>query len=133
MQGVSLLPRWTIGDVVRKLRTDRGWTQREFAKLAGMAMTAANRLEQTSDLSDQRTIRRAAQALGVPVSLLYRYAEFTTMFAELTEAQQNRVMELMREYMILSAQNPRSASLEIPDLTATVSESEAPTKARRAR
>lgn len=94
--------RWTIGDVVRKLRADRGWTQRQFAEKAGMAVTAANRLEQSSDLSDQRTIRRAADALEVPVSLLYRYAEFTSLFAELNESQQGRVLELMREFALMN-------------------------------
>lgn len=126
--------RWTIGDVVRKLRADRGWTQRQFATTAGMAVTAANRLEQNSELSDQRTIRRAAEALDVPVSLLYRYAEFTSLFAELNEAQQGRVLELMREYAILAAaQSPRPAAPSVADEMTTVSESEAPAKARRAR
>lgn len=124
--------RWTVGDVVRKLRSDRGLTQRQFAKKAGMAVTSANRLEQESDLSDQRTIRRAADALDVPVSLLYRYAEFTSLFAELNESQQGRVLELMREYALMNAdRNLQPGAAPTAGETETDLESAARARARR--
>lgn len=124
--------RWTVGDVVRKLRADKGWRQRDFAEHAGMAVSAANRLEQNSDQSDQRTIIRAANALGVPVSLLYRYAEFTTLFAELNEAQQGRVLEVMREFAVMNAErNPQSGAVTVPAEIPGALESGRPAQARR--
>lgn len=131
--GVAFI-RWTIGDVVRKLRADRGWTQRDFATKAGMAVTAANRLEQSSDLSDQRTIQRAARALDVPVSLLYRYAEFMSVFAELNEAQQGRVLETMHEYQKMNpTQNQQPDSAATFAETPAATESAPPVQARRRR
>ncbi len=98
-----------------------------------MAVSAANRLEQNSDLSDQRTIRRAADALRVPVSLLYRYAEFTSVFAALNEAQQGRVLELMQEFAKMQVENLQSTPARTDDATLTTAESATPTKARRIR
>lgn len=128
-----VLVRWTIGDVVRKLRSDRGWTQREFAAHAGMAVTAANRLEQNSDLSDQRTIQRAAKALGVSISLLYRYAEFTSQFGELNEGQQARVLELMQEFASMGAESPQPTVQSVPVATDEVRGSAARAKVQRRR
>jgi transcriptional regulator with XRE-family HTH domain len=122
--------RWTVGDVVRKLRGDRGLTQRQFAETAGIAVTSVNRLEQESDLSDQRTIKRAADALQVPVSLLYRYAEFTSLFAELNEPQQGLVLELMRDYAGRNRQSTEQSATADPGL---IPESAAQEELRRRR
>lgn len=109
-----MLLRWTIGDVVRKLRKERGWSQRQFAKAAGMAASAANRLEKTSDLSDQRTIKRAADALELSVSALYRIAEFSNRFAQLTEGQQILVLDVLEQYERLNDPKNQQQDAESP-------------------
>jgi transcriptional regulator with XRE-family HTH domain len=99
---------WTLGDVVRKLREARGWRQAEFARRAGIAHTAANRLENSSELSDQRTILRAAKALDLTVADLYALAEtsltaqqreWLKLLAELNDSRRDVVMNLARMEM----------------------------------
>ena len=73
--------QWTIGDVVRKLRDQKGWKQADLAREAGLDVTVVSRLEKRSELSEQRTIYRVAKALGVSVADLHAYAEPVSMTA----------------------------------------------------
>ena len=126
--------KWTIGDVVRKLRDDRGWSQATLADRATVARTSVLNLEKDSDTVDQRTVQRVADALTVPVSLLYAYRDFTNLFSELNEAQRAHILDQMREFA--SMNQPRTDRVTAKSATAdeaTIVESEAPTKARRAR
>lgn len=74
---MQLVPErlWTVGDVVRKLRERKGWKQKDLSDQAEIAVTAVVRLERSGENSDQRTIYRAAKALGVSVADLFSYVE----------------------------------------------------------
>jgi transcriptional regulator with XRE-family HTH domain len=76
---------WTIGDVVRKLRDGKGWTQADLAREASLDITAVNRLEKRSEKSEQRTIYRVANALGISVADLYAHAEPASLSSEQRE------------------------------------------------
>lgn len=124
---------WTLGDVVRKLRADRGWTQQELGGRADLHQTAVNRLERNSDKSERSTIERAARALDVSVADLYAYAEELSLAAELTEVERRNVQAYQRR-LIAKRQpvsNPEPAPSRATDPPAQVSVSRAPTRTRR--
>jgi transcriptional regulator with XRE-family HTH domain len=54
-----------IGAAIRRLRTERRKTQRQFAAIAGIAPAALSAYEQGRRLPDQYTIRSLLTALGV--------------------------------------------------------------------
>lgn len=82
---VSPEVRFTLGDVVRKLREAKGLTIRQFAKEAGVAVGALSNLENDGSNSEQRTIYRVAKALEVTVADLYAFAEPMALSAEQRE------------------------------------------------
>lgn len=62
---------WTVGDVVRKLREDRGWTQQQLATKAGVGRPAVVKVEQ-DDLGQRRgNLVKVAKALGYSEPELY--------------------------------------------------------------
>lgn len=99
---------WTLGDVVRKLRSDRGWNQGQLADAAGLHPTAVLNLEKRSDRSERSTIERVARALEVSVADLYAYAEEASLSAELSEAERRSVM-LFQRRLIAKRQRPPGA------------------------
>lgn len=64
---------WHLGDVVRKLRDAKGWSQTQLGKKAGgMNKNTIVRLENDGPLAvDTKTIDRVARALGLSISDLY--------------------------------------------------------------
>ena len=71
------LPVWQndavfkVGDVVRRLRKDRGWTQDELAqKAGGINKETINRIEAGSDVR-LNTLLKVAEALGVVPERLF--------------------------------------------------------------
>jgi transcriptional regulator with XRE-family HTH domain len=58
----------TQGEIIRLLRQRRGWTQRELAERAGVTQTTIVRLEGGRSEAMISTIRKIAEALGVPPS-----------------------------------------------------------------
>lgn len=98
--------RFTLGDVVRKLRDLKGWKIRDAAKEAGVAVGAWGLLENDSDKSEMRTISRAAKALGTDVPTLMSHADplfvsaeqrdLLTVFSELASARQQFVLTAAR-------------------------------------
>ena len=89
-------PIWSLGDVIRKARHQRRWTQETLAEKAAVNVVSVVRLERTSDRAERSTIERVARALDFPLSQLYRYVEHSMLFAELTEGQQTHVIEMER-------------------------------------
>jgi transcriptional regulator with XRE-family HTH domain len=61
--GESMLSR---GELIRLLRRRKGWTQRELAQRAGVTQTTIVRLERGDTEPVISTIRKVAEALGVP-------------------------------------------------------------------
>lgn len=68
-----------MGDVVRKLRDRRGWTQADLARAAGVNPGTVGALEKSGSTTDQRTLYRVARALEVSVADLYSYTEPITL------------------------------------------------------
>lgn len=64
--------QWHVGDVVRKLRLERGWTQTDLGDAAGgiRKMTIVN-IEANSGDPRQSTLQALATALGVTLEELY--------------------------------------------------------------
>lgn len=64
--------QWHVGDVIRKLRLERGWTQTDLGDAAGgirkMAIIA---IEANTSDPRQSTVRALATALGVTLDELY--------------------------------------------------------------
>ncbi len=64
--------KWTIGDVIRKQREDRGWTQLSLAKMARVNLNTISRVEAGHTFKIE-TLERIAFALGYEsVADLYR-------------------------------------------------------------
>ena len=57
----------TVGQRVRSLREQRGWTQAQLGKRADLDHTAVSRIEHDRVKPTRRTLRDIAQALDVPV------------------------------------------------------------------
>lgn len=125
---------WKLGDFIRKMREEKGWTQQTLADRAGLHKSAIVRLEGTSGRSDTATIESAARALGVSVADLYAHVEQATLFSNLAPAQQRHVLEYERRLL----QRRQSGDLAPspsppPDLREPVSESHAPIQKRQRR
>ena len=88
--------RFTLGDVVRKLRTSRGLTIRELAAKAKVDYTSAWRLEKDSDRSERRTIERIAAALKTTEAELYEWRDWLTMLDGLEASRRETVLEMAR-------------------------------------
>lgn len=60
----------TIGENVRKSRTERGWSQAALARRAGCQQSTIDRIEQDRNDKPSRFMPRIALALGVPLGKL---------------------------------------------------------------
>ncbi len=63
-----------FAETLKKLRTDRGLSQRELAERVYVTRTSVNRWENGSRLPDAAMILRLAEALGVDINLLFNAA-----------------------------------------------------------
>lgn len=124
---------WTLGDVIRKLRDERGWTQSDLAERAGLDKSAIVRLEKQSDRSERNTIERAARALNVSAADLYALAEEISLSAELSDAERRAVMLFQRR--LIEKRQPRADVPPVPsqplDQPDRVREFDAPAQKRR--
>lgn len=96
------LVKWTIGDVVRKVRSERGLTQAALAKMAGIDKTALGRLERSSDKSERRTIDGALRALKMTHGEVYEYLdqlEWVDLLLRLGRDRRDRVLALIHEQL----------------------------------
>ena len=62
---------WTVGDVVRKIRKQRGLAIETLAKTAGLDKNTIGRLERGSPNPDSQTVTDVAKALRVSVAMLH--------------------------------------------------------------
>lgn len=61
----------TIADRIKKVRTDKGLTQDELAKMCGYSnRTNISRIEHSGDEITTKQVRRVAEKLDVPVTYL---------------------------------------------------------------
>jgi transcriptional regulator with XRE-family HTH domain len=62
---------WHVGDVVRKLRQGKSWTQKQLAKAAKVHHNTVVRLEDGDEGVQSRTLKVIAEALGATLRDLY--------------------------------------------------------------
>jgi ribosome-binding protein aMBF1 (putative translation factor) len=72
---MSIIEKWTLGDVVRKLREQKGWGQKELFDASNVPIVTISRLEQSSVESKPGTLQKLAGALGYRVSEIYAELE----------------------------------------------------------
>lgn len=87
---------FTLGDVVRKLRTSKQMTLRAVAKQAKVDYTSAWRLENDSDRSERRTIERIAAVLKTTEAELYEWRDWLTMLDDLEPTRRESVLLFAR-------------------------------------
>lgn len=76
----------SVGEKIKQARQKQGLTQKQLGELCGMADSAIRRYESGRGNPTLKTIRRMADALGVPES----YFWVTSPFSSLDEAIQER-------------------------------------------
>lgn len=90
-------------EIVRKLRKERGWTQRELAAEAGTTQYTVSEIEQGHRDPHPTTLRKIAEALGVPVAEFFAEEHADPKApAELpledTEQRDSAVIKALRTY-----------------------------------
>jgi transcriptional regulator with XRE-family HTH domain len=80
--GQEIVP---IGDTVRRLRRDRGWTQAQLADKVGVTQSAISRLEKGETIDPgQELVARIAEAFTVPIAeVIGRTTDPTIPIAEI--------------------------------------------------
>ena len=63
--------QWHVGDVVRKLREDRGWSMTELARRAGIGRQAVGKVETNNGGQRRGNLERVAKALGFSEPEIY--------------------------------------------------------------
>lgn len=100
-----------IGQVIRKIRTEKGATLEEVALAAGTDPANLSRVERNMQQLTPETLEKIAQALGMPVSSLYLIAEQTTTPYQVTGSQETadkaagRLEDFVAKFMLLSPEN----------------------------
>lgn len=131
---VMISPPWTLGDVIRKLRQAKGWTQEELATRAEINEISVVRLERESERSERTTIERVARALDVSVADLYAFMEEITLLAELSAGERRHLGDYMRRLVEKRRAANRPQDVPQPaDLPRTERESVEPIQKRRRR
>lgn len=74
-----------IGSRIKDLRIANGLTQKQLGELCGMADSAIRRYESGRGNPTEKTLRRIANALGVPVGFLDPYSSFGEQLAAIGE------------------------------------------------
>lgn len=80
MQGWGAMPQIAIGRRISRLRDSRGLTQQQLADALGMSLAWVKKFEAGDLQADPRisTLKRIAEVLGVPISLLLEEDEPAT-------------------------------------------------------
>ncbi len=73
-----------FGNVIRRLRLDKGLSQEEFADLCGLHRTYIGSIERGEKIVTIDTAAKLAQALGLPLSQLFVQLEADTKTADAT-------------------------------------------------
>jgi transcriptional regulator with XRE-family HTH domain len=100
-----------IGQVIRKIRIEKGATLEEIALVAGTDPANLSRVERNMQQLTPETLEKIAEALGMPVSSLYLIAEQATVPYQVDrrkeEAGQSseRLEDFVAKFMLLSPEN----------------------------
>ncbi len=82
--------QWHVGDVVRKLREDRGWTQQQLATKAGIGRPAVVKVEQDDGGQRKGNLGKVAKALGYNEPELYAMVPRRTVIEPQRESGSDR-------------------------------------------
>ncbi len=83
--------RMTVGEKIKKLRKERGWSQSELGEKVGIPAQNISRYEKNKAAPRETTLAVFAEAFGLPVS------EFTNLAAPLDIPDLDpEIVELMR-------------------------------------
>ncbi len=85
----------SIGDNIKRLRNEKGLTQKQLGDLCGMADSAIRRYENGGSNPKFGTVQKIAAALQVSVSELYP-AEINAREIEIKEHQKEQLLEVLR-------------------------------------
>jgi transcriptional regulator with XRE-family HTH domain len=81
-----------FAEILKKLRTDRGLSQRELAEQVYVTRTSVNRWENGSRLPDAAMILRLAEALGVDINLLFNAAAESDDMPNIVMLDDNKII-----------------------------------------
>jgi len=92
-----------IGTAVKNIRQKKGLSQTDLSKLCGLSQTSLSHIEKGVKRPSSTSVKRIAEALGVPEPLLYLYGMEETdivkeklfMYQRLFPTIQNLIMELV--------------------------------------
>jgi transcriptional regulator with XRE-family HTH domain len=68
---------WHVGDVVKKLREKKGWSQTELAKEARVHKNTVARIEDGSEGAKSNTLKKIAVALDTTLAKIYQLVPTT--------------------------------------------------------
>lgn len=99
-----------IGQVIRKIRIEKGATLEEVALVAGTDPANLSRVERNMQQLTPETLEKIAEALEMPVSSLYLIAEQTTVpyeakAKEETGKSAERLEDFVAKFMLLTPEN----------------------------
>lgn len=61
---------WKLGERIRVLRVERGWTQEDFADVCGLHANYVGTIERAEQVMSVEIARRVAEGLGMKLSVL---------------------------------------------------------------
>jgi transcriptional regulator with XRE-family HTH domain len=85
-----------IGEAIKEMRTDRGLSQKELAKRAGISATAVCNIEKGHSFPSKETIKAICDAIGIPVSWLL----FSSITEEDVPEEKRAIFNALREPMM---------------------------------
>lgn len=94
----------TVGENIRKLRKEKGLTQKQLGTLSGINEVQIRRYELGGKNSNPKieTLKKIASALDVSVSDLYTFNEFQTELSTLMETQRKAEEDFRDNLMQIS-------------------------------
>ncbi|PLS87777.1 MAG: hypothetical protein CYG60_00125 [Actinobacteria bacterium] len=116
-----------VGEQVRSLREEKGWTQPRLSVETGLAVSGISQIENGRRNPNAATLARLAKALNVEVADLFPKAEAPLPFEEGgPEQRRSPFLEAWTSYMLRRAQQledalPEKARALRPTLTGSVS------------
>lgn len=101
-------------DVIKKLRTERGITQKQLGDAVGVSQQAVNAYENTETQADYMTLQRIADYFSVTVDYLLGRNSENSVAEELEKYSfSNEDMDFIRRYLHLTSQQKKSIDIMI--------------------
>lgn len=85
-----------IGEAIKKMRTDRGFSQKELAEMSGISQNALCNIEKGYSFPSKDTIKAICYAMDIPVSWLL----FSSITEEDVPEEKREIFNALREPMM---------------------------------